>query len=294
MKITVTGSLGNISKPLTQALVAKGHQVTVVTSSPEKADEITALGAIPAVGSVEDQAFLNKAFSGADVVYTMIPPNFVAPNVREFMLRVGKNYAEAIKNAGVKKVVNLSSVGAHLPKGTGPIAGLHDEEQTFARLEDVDITHLRAGFFYVNFLHNIDMVKNAGMLGSNYGGNTQIVMTHPKDIAKAAEAAIERPFSGKNVEYVVSDKRPLAEVATVLGKAVGKPELPWVEFTDEDALTGMLQSGMPREMASRYVEMGNAVRNGSLFAHFNEENPAITGKTKLEDFAKDFAAAYSA
>ncbi len=65
MKIIVTGSLGHISKPLTEELVQKGHTVTVISSKPEKQAAIEALGATAAIGSVEDVSFLTTTFAGA-------------------------------------------------------------------------------------------------------------------------------------------------------------------------------------------------------------------------------------
>lgn len=75
MKVIVTGSLGNISKPLTQELVQKGHTVTVISTKPEKQKDIEALDATAAIGSLEDVDFLTATFTGADGVYCMIPPN---------------------------------------------------------------------------------------------------------------------------------------------------------------------------------------------------------------------------
>ncbi len=73
MKIIVTGSLGHISKPLTQELVQKGHTVTVISSSAEKQKDIEALGATAAIGSLEDVDFLTTTLNGADAAYCMIP-----------------------------------------------------------------------------------------------------------------------------------------------------------------------------------------------------------------------------
>jgi uncharacterized protein YbjT (DUF2867 family) len=75
MKIIVTGSLGHIGKPLTQELAQNGHLVTVISSNPEKQRDIEALGAAAAIGSLEDVIFLTQTFTGADAVYTMVPPN---------------------------------------------------------------------------------------------------------------------------------------------------------------------------------------------------------------------------
>lgn len=81
MKVTITGSLGNISKSLTTELIQKGHEVTVISSNPSKQEEIESLGATAAIGSLEDTAFLTRAFKGADSVYTMIPPEITLTRI---------------------------------------------------------------------------------------------------------------------------------------------------------------------------------------------------------------------
>lgn len=295
MNFTITGSLGNISKPLAEILIAAGHQVTIISSNAAKAREIEELGATAAIGSVEDVAFLSTAFAGKDAIYTMVPPNFGASNIREFISSVGEKYAAAIKASGVKKVVNLSSIGAHLDGGTGPISGLHDVEQTYSKLDGVEVKHLRPAFFYVNFFGNADMIKHAGILGSNYGAETPLVLVHPNDIAAVAAEELQTGFEGgdlKSVRYIASDESTAGNVAKVLGAAIGKPELPWVEFNDEDALQGMLQAGLPEVMAKSYVEMGDATRSGKLYAHYFNNRPSSFGKVKLEDFALEFAKAF--
>ncbi|MBB6237187.1 uncharacterized protein YbjT (DUF2867 family) [Pedobacter sp. AK013] len=292
MKITLTGSTGNITKPLAEILVAKGHEVTVISSNVDRAEEIKSLGAIPLIGSVSDTEFLKDAFAGAGAIYTMVPPNFAAPNFRAYIKGIGENYAVAIKESGVKKVVNLSSVGADLPDGTGPIAGLHDVENIFAALNGVDVKHLRAGYFYINFLANIDMAKHANILGSNFGAGAKLVLVHPRNIAEVAAEVLESNFIGKTLQYVASDDESTpADVAKVLGTAVGKPELPWIEFSDEDALNGMVGAGLPEEIAKSYVEMGDAIRSNKLFVDYYKNRPVL-GNIKLKDFAADFASAY--
>src|ERR1044071_6058487 len=115
MKYVITGGAGHISKPVTEALLKAGKDVTVIGRNADHLKELVAKGAKPAIGSVEDVDFLKKTFSDADVVYTMIPPNFTSGNVKKFMIRIGGNYATALSSSNVKYVVNLSSIGAHLP-----------------------------------------------------------------------------------------------------------------------------------------------------------------------------------
>lgn len=291
MKFTITGSLGNISKPLATTLLKAGHTVTIISSNPDKAEAITALGAIPAIGSVDDLEFVTKAFTGADAIYTMVPPTFATSNYREYISGTGKIYAQAIQAAGVQHVVNLSSIGADHTDGTGPIKGLHDVEQLYNALEGVAIVHLRPAYFFTNFYASIDIIKHAGIMGSNVSAADTMVMAHPNDIAAVAATIMQEPFTGKSIRYITSDERTAGEVANVLGAAIGKPELPWIEFTNEQAFDGMVQAGLPEEVAKNYVEMGDAIRTGKLWIDYNKNKPELS-KTKLEDFAKEFASQY--
>jgi uncharacterized protein YbjT (DUF2867 family) len=293
MKYVITGSIGHVSKPIVQQLVKAGHDVTVISSSSTRAQEIENLGAKAAIGSVEDVDFLSKAFTGADVVYTMVPPKWDAAHWKEYIHGIGKNYAAALSAAGVKKVVNLSSLGAHMPDGCGPVSGLHRVEHELNKLDGADVKHLRPAYFFHNLMGNIGMIKHMGIIGGNFGENTIMVMVHPADIAAAAtEELLEPAFTGKSVRYIAGDERTTAEVASVLGAAIGKPELPWVNFSDEAALGGMIQAGLSAEVAVNYVEMGAAMASGIMGGDYSANKPALS-PTKLEDFAKEFAAVYA-
>jgi uncharacterized protein YbjT (DUF2867 family) len=292
MKYTLIGSLGNITKPLAEKLIASGHDVTIVSQSKDRQPAITTLGARAAIGSVEDIAFLTQAFTGADAIYTMVPPRWDAKDWKGYVHGIGRNFAAAIRSAGVKKVVNLSSVGAHMPEGCGPVSGLHWVEQELDALSNVDIKHLRPAYFYPNLFSTINMIKHAGFFGNNYGSDTPLPLTHPKDIAAvAAEELLHLSFTGKSIRYIVSDERTSKQIAAVLGTAIGKPDLPYVEFKDEDFFKGAVQAGLTEEVARNYAEMGAAIRTGNMAADYRL-HPVRLGSTKLEDFAKEFAARY--
>jgi uncharacterized protein YbjT (DUF2867 family) len=291
MKVIVTGSLGHISKPLTMELVQKGHQVTVISSKPEMQKDIEALGATATIGSLEDGNFLVPAFTGADVVYVMVPPNLTVPDIRAYYRKIGGNYAQAIQQSGVKRVVHLSSMGAHLDKGTGLILGSHDVEGILNGLSDVAITHLRPGYFFYNLYHFAGMIKGPGFIGANYGGNDNIVMVDTRDIAEAAAEELETPATGKKVRYVASGEHTGNEIAHILGSAIGKPDLKWVTYTNEQMQTGMEQHGMPAHIVANFVEMGASIHSGVLRQDYDLHKPTAMGKVKLEDFAKEFAAA---
>ncbi|KPH12394.1 NAD(P)H-binding protein [Chryseobacterium sp. ERMR1:04] len=289
MKIIITGSLGNVAKPLAQQLIAEGHDITVISSNESKKSEIESLGAKAAIGSITDVDFLVTSFENADAVFLMTPPNMGGVNIVENTINVGKNYAEAISKTGVKKVVMLSSIGAESPVETGPIKGLHHIEKLYSDLENTNVTFLRAGYFYINFFNDIPLIQNAGIIGANYPESSSVPLVHPIDIAKAAAEELVKDYEGKNIKYIISDVRPASDFAKVFGAAIGKPELPWVEFKDEDSLNGMLQAGLPQEMAELYTEMGRGLRTGVVQKDFLEHGSPVEGEIKLEEFAKEFA-----
>jgi uncharacterized protein YbjT (DUF2867 family) len=294
MKIIVTGSLGHISRPLVEKLTTAKHEVTVISSNADRKAEIEALGAKAAIGSVSDLAFITETFIGADAVYTMVPPTYSASDWKMHIAGIGKIYAQAIAASGVKYVVNLSSIGAHMPEGCGPVSGLYHVEQAFNALEGVNVKHLRPGFFYYNFFANLGMIKHMGIIGGNYGESAKLILADTGDVAgAAAEELTNLSFTGKSMRYIASDEKSTDEIASLLGKAIGKADLKWVNFTDADTLGGMLQNGVPDDVAKNYTEMGAAMRSGDMASEYNHNRPQTFGKLKFETFTPVFAEAYS-
>jgi uncharacterized protein YbjT (DUF2867 family) len=295
MKFTLTGSLGHISKPLAENLIRQGHTVTVISSNPDKAPAIKALGAIPAVGSLEDPAFLTTIFNGADAVYLMVPPGgMFDPNfdVHEYYDRLARNFVEAVRQSGVKRVVYLSSIGAHTDKGNGILAFHYAAEQILSQLpNDVAIALMRPVGFYYNLLSFIPGIKAQGTIVSNYGGDDKEPWVAPADIAAAIATTITQPFEGRTIQYIASEELSPNEVAAILGAAIGKPDLKWVAIPDDQLLNGMLGVGMNAIFAKGLVEMNASRRGGRLYEDYFRHRPKL-GKIKMTEFSKDFAKAY--
>ncbi|MFD1602443.1 SDR family oxidoreductase [Flavobacterium artemisiae] len=295
MKITITGSLGNISKPLTEELVQKGHIVSVITSSVDRQNEIENLGAKALIGSVNDLDFLTKAFTDADAVYCMIPrTNYFDPNLDldAFTREIGNNYAKAIQKSGVKRVVFLSSIGAHLVKNSGIIQRYNEIEGVLNQLSDVSITFMRPTSFFYNLDAYIPMIKNTGSIFTNYGAGELIPWVSPLDIAEAIAEELTAP-TGKKIRYVASEELTGNESAAILGAAIGNPDLKWVLVSDGQVLEGLINAGMQPKIAEGLVEMYAGLYNGILGEDYYQNRPAEMGKTKLADYAKDFARKYN-
>ena len=296
MKIIITGSLGNISKPLAEELVQKGHNITVITSNTEKQTAIEALGAKAAIGSVEDVAFLTTTFTGADAVYCMIPrANYFDPNLDldAFTRKIGDCYAEAISKSDVKHVVFLSSVGAHLEQNSGIIQRYNEIEAVLNKLQNVSITFMRPTSFYYNLLAYIPMIKNTGVIATNYGADKMIPWVSPFDIAAAIAEELTTSSDGRKIRYVGSEELTGNETAQILGEAIGKPDLKWVLVSDEETLNGLVNVGMQPKIAGGLVEMYAGLYNGTLAEDYYRNRPGVMGKTKLKEYAKEFAAIYN-
>ena len=291
MKVAVTGSLGHISRPLATSLISKGHEVTIISSNADRKDEIIDLGARAAIGDLLDADFLRKTFEGMDVVYTMIPPDFKAADPLQRYADIGESYASALTNAGIKRVVHLSSWGADKDSGTGFIVGSHLVEKIFDRLSEVSMTYLRPASFYYNLYAYTEMIRYTGMIATNYGEGDPLVMVAPKDIAAAVVEEIENFSEGRKIRYVASDERTCNEIAAVLGQAVGKPDLQWKRISSEQTLDS-LSRHMPLHMAEKLVELNESIRTGWIREDYDRNKPEKMGAVKLEDFAEEFKLAY--
>ena len=290
-KYVITGSIGNISKQIIIGLVAQNKNVVVITSSENRVTEIEQLGANALVGSVLDSDFVNAAFENAALVYTMIPPVWDTTNMRETQRKIAGILAESISKNNVPYVVNLSSVGAHLSSGNGPIGGLYDLEQLLNKIPGLSVKHLRPSSFFYNFLNQIPLIRTAGFMGANYGEGEKLLLVDTKDIAEAAlEEILNTDFKGNSVRYIISDERLGKEVADVLGKAIGN-SLNWVVFTDEQQLQGLLGAGVPETHAKAFTEMGAGYASEILQEDARKTLP-VFGKVKLDDFAKEFVKAF--
>lgn len=279
----ITGATGHVGKAAAEKLRDQGHEVRPVSRS--------------AGVSFEDLSALTRAFSGADGVFLMIPPDYKAPNPREQQNELGEKLAEAVKAAKIKRVVFLSSVNGQMKEGTGPILGLHDMEERLNALGIPELVHLRPCFFMENQLMSIGLIAQAGINGTAYRSDIPLPMIATVDIgAKAAEMLAEEPFRQPRARELLGPRDyTMAEATRILGAAIGKPDLNYVQFPYEDARQAMLQTGL---FSDRFVdallEVARNYNEGKL--HATETRSAQnTTATTLERFAQEvFRPAYEA
>ncbi|WP_213280040.1 SDR family oxidoreductase [Chryseobacterium indologenes] len=298
MNIVLTGSIGNIGKPLTKELVEKGHSVTVISSNEERIAAIEALGAKAAIGSMFDADFLTKTFTGADIVYlmeTMEAAGDMFDKSIDFIGKIseiGNNYKTAVERSRVKKIIHLSSIGAHTDKGTGIIVFHHHVEQILKQLpDDIAIKFIRPVGIYFNMFSFIPTIKNKGVIISNWGGDQKEPWVSPLDIADAVTEEMDKPFMGREIRYVASDEVSPNEIAKALGESIGKADLEWKVISDQELLENWLHIGFNEQIAKGFVETQASQGSGILYEDYYQHQPVL-GKVKLADFAKEFAVAY--
>lgn len=293
--IVVTGATGHVGGRIADRLLAGDHDVRVVSRDEERLRPLAERGADPRAGSVEDAAFLEALFDGADAAFVMIPP--VLEDYAAFQRRVSEAYATALAGSDVTHVVNLSSVGAHLREGTGPIVGLRENERRLDAVDGLDVLHLRPTFFMENYVEDMgtpELLREQGIVGSPLRPDLSLAQIATRDIGDvAAERLAARDFSGSATRELLGPRDyTLEETARILGRSVGKEDVPYVQFGYDDTRSSMLEMGMPEEAVDLYLEMYRAFNEGHVEPQ-EDRSEANTTPTTLESWAEEvFAPAY--
>ena len=285
--ITIMGATGNTGRVAAETLLAAGKKVRVLGRSLDRLQPWAGKGAEALAGDANDAAFLTRAFKGSDAVYTLIPPDLSAPDYRAYQTKMGEAITRAVRDSGVHHVVFLSSVGAQHPSGTGPIAGLYDQEKRFAAIPGLNVLFLRAGYFFENHFASLGLIKSQGINGSAIRSDLPIPMIASHDVGSAAaQALMKLDFKGPTVREVLgAADLTMEQVTRILGDAIEHPDLRYVQFPYEAALEGMIAMGLPKSVATLYVEMSRGINEG-LVVSVEARQAANTTPTRFEDFAK--------
>jgi uncharacterized protein YbjT (DUF2867 family) len=291
--IVITGATGNIGRRITTTLLSMGKQVRAISRSGVNLKPMVEKGVEAAVGRLEDSAFVRQAFEGATAVFVMIPPILKADILREYQAQIGENMTAAIEEAGIMYVVHLSSLGAHLSEGSGILLGSHDQEQRLNRVEGLNVIHLRPAYFMENFLGSIGRIKRDNIFGSSLRGDIPLALVATRDIAQVASRyLLELNFSGKSVHDILGERDlTLLEITRILGNAVGKPDLKYVQFPYQQVKDSMMSRGISESVADASIELSRTLNeNPHIFD--SERTPEKTTPTSIEEFVDLFLTEY--
>lgn len=290
----ITGATGNTGKLIALSLLAAGKNVRAISRSGDKAKELKKAGAEVFIGDSSDSEFLTKAFDGAKTVYVMIPPNFAAPDFYAYQQKMANTISSAVEKSGVKHVVSLSSVGAHIEEFSGVVFGLRYLEQKLNAIKGLNALHLRPTYFMENVFGQIPVIKQNGIMGSPVKSDTPLSMIATKDIASyAVKRLLALDFNGTSIQYLLGQRDvSYNEVSNVFGAAIGKPDLAYVEFLYEEFKQALRGMGASESLADSMNTFIGFVNSGRVLEEANR-NLESTTPTSIEEFAKTFAHVYN-
>jgi uncharacterized protein YbjT (DUF2867 family) len=264
--ITVMGATGQVGRQITERLLEAGESVRAIGRNPRTLAALAAAGAETFCGDAADVAFLTRAFRGAVAVHTLLPYDPTTPDFRAEQKRLGEAIVTAVRDTGVRHVVALSSLGADLPVGTGFIASLHAQEQRLRRLTDVNVLILRPGLFFESITAAVDLVRALGINADAVAADAPVPMIATRDVAEVAAAALAaHEWTGVQVrELLGPSDLTYTEATSILGAAIGRPDLEYVRLPDAEMVEALVQAGFSPDTAVLHVEMGRALSDGTI------------------------------
>jgi uncharacterized protein YbjT (DUF2867 family) len=286
----ILGATGNTGSIIADFLLSKDKKVRVVGRDAERLQRFVRKGAEAFTGDVSDAVALTKAFSGARAAYLLLPPI----TSREDQERESDAIAKAAKESGLRYAVHLSSYGAHVPEGTGPVTGLHSSEQKLNAIGGLNVLHLRAAYFMENNLAAISMIQEMGIFGHALLPDLKMPMIATPDVGDyAARRLLDLDFSGKQTRELLGERDlSMTEATAAIASGIGKPDLRYEQFSYDQAQQGLEQMGMAPKKAAVYIEMFQAINAGILAAQEPRSRQNST-PTSFEKFVQDvFAPAY--
>jgi uncharacterized protein YbjT (DUF2867 family) len=286
----ILGASGNTGSIIADSLLLRREKVRVVGRYEGRLQRFVRKGAESFTGDVSDAAALTKAFGGARAAYLMLPP----AKSREDQERDSDAIAEAVEESGLRYAVHLSSYGAQVPEGTGPVAGLHSSEQKLSAISGLNVLHLRAAYFMENNLAAIGMIHGMGVFGNALLPDLKLPMIATCDVGDyAAQRLLDLDFSGKQTRELLGERDlSMTEATAVIARGIGKPDLRYEQFPYDQLQQALSQMGVPPKGAALYIEMYKAINAGVLAAQ-EPRSRENTTQTSFEKFVQDvFAPAY--
>jgi uncharacterized protein YbjT (DUF2867 family) len=289
-KYVILGASGNTGSIVSDFLLSKGKKVRVVGRDAGRLRRFVRNGGEAFTADMSDSATLTKAFSGARAAYLVLPPI----TSREDQERQSDAFAKAAKQSGLGYALYLSSYGAHVPEGTGPVTGLHSAEQKLNAIGDLNVLHLRAAYFMENNLAAIGMIHGMGIFGHALLPDLKIPMIATPDVGNyAAERLLALDFSGKETRELLGERDlTMTEVTSVIARGIGKPDLRYEQFAYDQMQQALGQMGFSPKKAAVYIEMFQAINTGVLAAQ-EPRSQANSTPSSFETFVRDvFVPAY--
>lgn len=258
---TITGVTGHVGAVVAKELLARGAPVRAVVRDPARGQAWEQQGAETAVADFNDRAALTEALRGSDGAFVLLPTIATAGDAEHRQL--ADSIAAAVGDSGVPHVVLLSSIGADLADGTGPIRWLHHLEHRLRRT-GVGSSAIRSWHFQEKVETILPAVLGAGIypvFGDTADVPTPMIAT--RDIGGAAADILLAPPSASEVIDLEGPEYTERDVATRLEATLGTP-LDVVTIPRSGWIDAMLDAGLPAPFAHELAALHDAEHDGLL------------------------------
>jgi uncharacterized protein YbjT (DUF2867 family) len=286
----ITGATSRTGSVVANYLLEKGQSVRVLGRNAERLASFAEKGADIFVAEPTDKATLTKAFTGAKAVYVMLQPNYVTTSndFRAFQDQIMDAIIPALEESKVKYVVSLSSWGADKLKGTGSVAGLHQLEQRLNGIADLNVLHLRPGYFMENTLSQIDNILARNTAAGPFRSDVKFPLIATHDVGSAAgESLLKLDFKGKQFRELHGNQDlTMQEVTTIIGKAIEHSSLTYVQDSKEKTRLDFLDLNFSEHIIQLILEVADAMNAGHI-QMLGSRSAENTMPTSYESFVNE-------
>jgi uncharacterized protein YbjT (DUF2867 family) len=218
----ITGVTGKVGGAVARSLLAQGHKVRAVVRDAEKGRSWSAQGYEIAIASVEDATGLTKAFHGVEGVFLMTPPNYDPEPGFPETHKAAAAIRQAIETSRPRKVVFLSTVGAHVAEQNLLTNSKITEDSL--RTSSIPIALLRAAWFMENAAWDVEAARKGVIPSFLQPLDHRIPMVAAADIARTATELLGETWTGVRTVELEGPRRYSAnDIAAGLGAALERP-----------------------------------------------------------------------
>ena len=212
--ILITGATGKTGSATAKSLGEKGETFRALIRNEEKKEGLESLGGEVVIGSIENTEVVNQSMQGVKTVLVLLPNS-------ESQLALEKQLVDSAKQAGVERIVKMSSIEA-TPDATSPIPKLHLESEEYIKQSGLAWTMIKPNFYMQNLLASAGTIKEQGKIFLPMGeGKTGMIDT--TDVGKViAKVLSEDGHESMNHEITGPEILSFYEVAEIFSKALGK------------------------------------------------------------------------
>ncbi|WP_439487864.1 NmrA family NAD(P)-binding protein [Algoriphagus sp.] len=262
----IVGATGQVGLFLINDLKSKGLDVRAVVRNPEKLSDKTIETRTADLFKVEE---LKKAFEGGTNVFVLTPENPASHDIIDDTKRIVANYKEAIQATGIKRVIALSCVGAHIDSNTGNVLMSRILEQSLDDLE-IEKVFVRPSYYYTNWLGYVETMEQYGVLPTFFPGDLEIEMNSPVDLAEfLARVMVDTSSEKKRIYELTGQKYSSLDVAAAFSKLLNK-KISLQPITKDKWVETLVSVGFTENSADNLSDMTQAVIDNKTVPEYPE------------------------